>query len=271
MVVGAALGQADHHEPVLGRQRLQREGRQPGPVQGGGPGAHGGGHLDSLSVADHSRWRCSRSPWRLGRQPHRALARPGDVVGIVPADEEADQVGGPTGRDRAWPTAVSAAVHQVGTHGEAVGEAARHQRHASRLSSSEHGSQVPSGARFSPLKEDNATAAANRCLIRLGRCRNRPPSRPKLVAAGSARGDVGSIPCQIPEPRTLRELRASGHIHRTVKAEIRENLLARCGRASRGSPASSASTTPSCPTSSAPCSPGTTWSCSASAARARPG
>ncbi|GIH99049.1 sigma 54-interacting transcriptional regulator [Planobispora takensis] len=31
---------------------------------------------------------------------------------------------------------------------------------------------------------------------------------------------------QIPEPRTLRELRASGHIHRTVKAEIRENLLA---------------------------------------------
>ncbi|MBG0826251.1 sigma 54-interacting transcriptional regulator [Planomonospora sp. ID67723] len=30
----------------------------------------------------------------------------------------------------------------------------------------------------------------------------------------------------IPEPRTLRELRASGHIHRTVKAEIRENLLA---------------------------------------------
>lgn len=32
---------------------------------------------------------------------------------------------------------------------------------------------------------------------------------------------------QIPEPRTLRELRASGHVHRTVKAEIRENLLAR--------------------------------------------
>ncbi|MER5626562.1 sigma 54-interacting transcriptional regulator [Streptosporangium sp. NPDC002544] len=32
---------------------------------------------------------------------------------------------------------------------------------------------------------------------------------------------------QIPEPRTLRELRTSGHIHRTVKAEIRENLLAR--------------------------------------------
>ncbi|WP_344857396.1 sigma 54-interacting transcriptional regulator [Planomonospora alba] len=30
-----------------------------------------------------------------------------------------------------------------------------------------------------------------------------------------------------PEPRTLRELRASGHVHRTVKAEIRENLLAR--------------------------------------------
>lgn len=32
---------------------------------------------------------------------------------------------------------------------------------------------------------------------------------------------------QIPEPRTLRELRASGHTHRTVKTEIRENLLAR--------------------------------------------
>ncbi|MFF5206663.1 sigma 54-interacting transcriptional regulator [Streptosporangium sp. NPDC000396] len=32
---------------------------------------------------------------------------------------------------------------------------------------------------------------------------------------------------QFPEPRTLRELRASGHIHRTVKAEIRDNLLAR--------------------------------------------
>ncbi|GAA3442271.1 sigma 54-interacting transcriptional regulator [Planomonospora venezuelensis] len=29
----------------------------------------------------------------------------------------------------------------------------------------------------------------------------------------------------IPQPRTLRELRASGHVHRTVKAEIRENLL----------------------------------------------
>ncbi|MFF4412540.1 sigma 54-interacting transcriptional regulator [Streptosporangium sp. NPDC001559] len=32
---------------------------------------------------------------------------------------------------------------------------------------------------------------------------------------------------QIPEPRTLRDLRESGHVHRTVKAEIRENLLAR--------------------------------------------
>ncbi|MCG5216839.1 sigma 54-interacting transcriptional regulator [Streptosporangium soli] len=32
---------------------------------------------------------------------------------------------------------------------------------------------------------------------------------------------------QIPELHTLRELRQSGHIHRTVKAEIRENLLAR--------------------------------------------
>ncbi|MER7134280.1 sigma 54-interacting transcriptional regulator [Streptosporangium saharense] len=32
---------------------------------------------------------------------------------------------------------------------------------------------------------------------------------------------------QIPEPRTLRDLRASGHVHRTVKAEIRENLLER--------------------------------------------
>jgi magnesium chelatase subunit I len=32
---------------------------------------------------------------------------------------------------------------------------------------------------------------------------------------------------QSPELHTLRELRQSGHIHRTVKAEIRENLLAR--------------------------------------------
>ncbi|MBB4917860.1 sigma 54-interacting transcriptional regulator [Streptosporangium saharense] len=32
---------------------------------------------------------------------------------------------------------------------------------------------------------------------------------------------------QIPEPRTLRDLRESGHVHRTVKAEIRENLLER--------------------------------------------
>jgi Mg-chelatase subunit ChlI len=32
---------------------------------------------------------------------------------------------------------------------------------------------------------------------------------------------------QIPELRTLRELRESGHTHRTVKAEIRANLLAR--------------------------------------------
>ncbi|MEV0968974.1 sigma 54-interacting transcriptional regulator [Microtetraspora glauca] len=30
-----------------------------------------------------------------------------------------------------------------------------------------------------------------------------------------------------PAPSTLRELRESGHVHRTVKAEIRENLLAR--------------------------------------------
>ncbi|GII93226.1 sigma 54-interacting transcriptional regulator [Sinosporangium siamense] len=32
---------------------------------------------------------------------------------------------------------------------------------------------------------------------------------------------------QTPGARTLRELRESGHVHRTVKAEIRENLLAR--------------------------------------------
>jgi Mg-chelatase subunit ChlI len=31
----------------------------------------------------------------------------------------------------------------------------------------------------------------------------------------------------IPEAHTLRELRESGHVHRTVKAEIRDNLLAR--------------------------------------------
>jgi magnesium chelatase subunit I len=31
----------------------------------------------------------------------------------------------------------------------------------------------------------------------------------------------------MPRPRTLRALRESGHVHRTVKAEIRENLLAR--------------------------------------------
>jgi magnesium chelatase subunit I len=30
-----------------------------------------------------------------------------------------------------------------------------------------------------------------------------------------------------PQPRILRELRESGHVHRTVKAEVRENLLAR--------------------------------------------
>ena len=48
-------------------------------------------------------------------------------------------------------------------------------------------------------------------------------------------------------PRTLGALRASGHEHRTVKEEIRANLLARMRGATTPSRASSASTTPCCP------------------------
>ena len=56
-----------------------------------------------------------------------------------------------------------------------------------------------------------------------------------------------------PQISTLGELRASGHVHRSVKAELRDNLLARLAAASRACPAWSASRTPSCPRSSARC------------------
>ena len=92
------------------------------------------------------------------------------------------------------------------------------------------------------------------------------------VGAGRPGPTYGRQVSTPPPITTLGALRASGHVHRGVKAEIRENLLARLAageptlpghRRLRGHRRS--------PRSSARCSPGTTWSCSASAARARPG
>src|SRR3954470_17470313 len=46
---------------------------------------------------------------------------------------------------------------------------------------------------------------------------------------GGRRRSVGSVQSQSPHPKasTLGELRASGHVYRSVKQEIRDNLLAR--------------------------------------------
>ena len=52
----------------------------------------------------------------------------------------------------------------------------------------------------------------------------------------------------IERPATLADLRASGHADRSVSDEVRDNLVARLRTAGRWSPASSASTTPSCRT-----------------------
>jgi magnesium chelatase subunit I len=77
-------------------------------------------------------------------------------------------------------------------------------------------------------------------------------------------------------PRTLGQLRSSeftpARVSRSVKDELRENLIARLRAhqrqaASRSSPALSAMRTPSSPSWSTPSSPGTTSSCSACAAR----
>src|SRR4029450_10611121 len=50
-----------------------------------------------------------------------------------------------------------------------------------------------------------------------------PPVRTVRPAPAPTYGRVVTSP---PETTTLGELRASGHVHRGVKAEIRENLLA---------------------------------------------
>ena len=57
---------------------------------------------------------------------------------------------------------------------------------------------------------------------------------------------------------TLGELRASGYPDRTVKEELRANLLDRLEPAKSSSPGSSGSTTRSCPVSSAASSRATT-------------
>ena len=119
--------------------------------------------------------------------------------------------------------------------------------------------------------------ARRRCAVR--RTTSRVTTRPRAgVRSRAARRSVdpvrASLTAEAPRPtdHAGRAARQPATSHRTVKAEIRDNLLARLRvRRDRASPASSASTTPCCPSSSAPCSPGTTSCCSASAARARPG
>jgi len=69
----------------------------------------------------------------------------------------------------------------------------------------------------------------------------------------------------------LAELRETGHLHKTVKAEIRDNLLARLAAGEPTFPGILGYDETVIPESSGPCSPATTWCCWASAGRARPG
>ena len=71
------------------------------------------------------------------------------------------------------------------------------------------------------------------------------------------------------KPSTVRELRQSGYRPKSVKQELRDNLITRSPRASRSCPASSATTTPSSRRSRTRSCPDRTSSSSASAGRRR--
>jgi len=71
-------------------------------------------------------------------------------------------------------------------------------------------------------------------------------------------------------PATLAQLRDAGHTYRTVKQEIRANLVAALSAGEDPFPGIVGFDDTVRPSSSARCSPATTSCCSASAARARP-
>ena len=73
------------------------------------------------------------------------------------------------------------------------------------------------------------------------------------------------------QPTTLGALKAGGYEPRTVKAEIRANLVRLLRAGENPFPGIVGFDDTVLPESSGRCSPATTWSCSASAARARPG
>nr|BFE83628.1 hypothetical protein GCM10020093_062290 [Planobispora longispora] len=133
-VVGAALGEADDDEPVLGAQAVQREGGQPGSVEGGGPRADRRRHLDPLPRPDHP-GRAAADHRGARGQAHRAPAGAGHFLRVVTADEETDQVRWPAQPAQGLAHRRLGRRDQVGVHGETIGEATCQQCHPSRLPS----------------------------------------------------------------------------------------------------------------------------------------
>jgi hypothetical protein len=101
-----------------------------------------------------------------------------------------------------------------------------------------------------------------------GRPRPASPARQADVLSSGGRAHLPSPPA--PDPTTLGELRASGHVLKPVKAEVRDNLLACLAAGETAFPGILGFDDTVLPRSSGRCSPATTSSCSASAARGRP-
>ena len=172
-----------------------------------------------------------------------ALQRGGDRLGVHPADEDAGQIGLPPTqrlqRRARWPPRRARCAGRSPTASPSLQSAIR-----------------PSSPRLTersqPAPESNWRA---RSAHRDVRCDSHDPSDHPRARSRAAR------PRHCAPPGTARPSRP--RCARTCSTG--------CAPGSRASPASSASTRPCCPRWSAPCWPGTTWSCSASAGRARPG
>ena len=285
-VVDPALGHAHDGDRLGGAQHLEMERAEADAGEAGGPHAHGAIALDGATGADHAVRRAPEGGG--GADPVRgdATARRRSAPACRPTPRPArgpEQGPGRAGsarRPRRGARRRPGRDRGRGRHRCAWSRPGRSQAHPppARMSRSANITRPcttrsgDTGVTPQPALSGRSAEPAGRIpVVALRSAYARPGA---LVGAATYGREVTDL--RVPDapadlPRTLGALRASGHEHRTVKEELRDNLLARLrrGRGPR-SRASSASRTPCARSSSAPSSPATTSCSSASAARARP-